>query len=62
VKAIHSISRLTQLSLHFLSGAVEGLLKPEAKADLTSILTYYHVVAGNVNVGDLSDGQMVTSF
>jgi uncharacterized surface protein with fasciclin (FAS1) repeats len=43
------------------AGTVEGLLKPEAKADLTSILTY-HVVAGNVMSSDLSDGQMVTTL
>ncbi|SFB60417.1 fasciclin domain-containing protein [Algoriphagus aquimarinus] len=43
------------------AGTVEGLLKPEAKADLTSILTY-HVVAGNVMSGDLKDGQMVTTL
>lgn len=42
-------------------GTVEGLLKPEAKADLTSILTL-HVVAGNVMAGDLTDGQMVTTL
>lgn len=42
-------------------GTVEGLLKPEAKADLTAILTY-HVVAGNVLAGDLSDGQVVTTL
>ena len=43
------------------AGTVEGLLKPEAKADLTAILTY-HVVAGNVLASDLSDGQMVTTL
>jgi uncharacterized surface protein with fasciclin (FAS1) repeats len=43
------------------AGTVEGLLKPEAKDDLTSILTL-HVVAGNVMAGDLSDGQMVTTL
>ncbi|REG94201.1 fasciclin domain-containing protein [Algoriphagus antarcticus] len=43
------------------AGTVDGLLKPEAKADLTSILTY-HVVAGNVMSSDLSDGQMVTTL
>lgn len=43
------------------AGTVEGLLKPESKADLTSILTY-HVVAGNVMSGDLTDGQMVTTL
>jgi uncharacterized surface protein with fasciclin (FAS1) repeats len=39
-------------------GTVEGLLKPEKKADLASILTY-HVVAGSVKAADLKDGQMV---
>lgn len=43
------------------AGTVDGLLKPEAKADLTSVLTY-HVVAGNVMSGDLTDGQMVTTL
>ncbi len=43
------------------AGTVEGLLKPEAKADLTAILTL-HVVAGNVMSGDLADGQMVTTL
>ncbi|MEP0712795.1 fasciclin domain-containing protein [Algoriphagus sp.] len=42
-------------------GTVEGLLKPEAKDDLTNILTL-HVVAGNVMSGDLTDGQMVTTL
>src|SRR6056297_777737 len=36
-------------------GTVEGLLKPENKDKLTSILTY-HVVPGKVMSGDLSDG------
>jgi uncharacterized surface protein with fasciclin (FAS1) repeats len=39
-------------------GTVDGLLKPEKKADLAAILTY-HVVAGNVKAADLKDGQMV---
>ncbi len=39
-------------------GAVEGLLKPEAKADLTSVLTY-HVVPGAVKAADLKDGQKI---
>lgn len=43
------------------AGTVEGLLKPEAKADLSAILTY-HVVAGNVMSSDLSDGQMITTL
>ncbi|WP_101068411.1 fasciclin domain-containing protein [Roseovarius salinarum] len=36
-------------------GTVEGLLEPENKDKLTSILTY-HVVPGKVMSGDLSDG------
>ncbi len=41
-------------------GTVEGLLKPENKDQLTAILTY-HVVAGKVMSGDLSDGMMATT-
>lgn len=37
-------------------GTVEGLLKPEKKADLAKILTY-HVVAGTMKSTDLKDGQ-----
>jgi uncharacterized surface protein with fasciclin (FAS1) repeats len=37
------------------AGTVEELLKPENKEKLASILTY-HVVAGKVLSGDLSDG------
>jgi len=40
------------------AGAVEGLLKPEMKADLTSVLTY-HVVAGAFKAADLKDGQKI---
>lgn len=40
------------------AGTVDGLLKPENKADLTSILTY-HVVAGAIKAADLKDGQKV---
>ncbi|MGR3762092.1 fasciclin domain-containing protein [Roseobacteraceae bacterium NS-SX3] len=36
-------------------GTVEELLKPENKEKLTAILTY-HVVAGKVMSGDLTDG------
>lgn len=43
------------------AGTVEGLLKPESKDALTGILTF-HVVAGNVMSGDLSDGQEVTTL
>ena len=35
------------------AGAVDGLLKPEAKPALTGVLTY-HVVAGNVDAAALS--------
>ena len=35
------------------AGAVDGLLKPEMKADLAAVLTY-HVVAGNVDAAALS--------
>lgn len=37
-------------------GTVEGLLKPEKKADLTKILTY-HVVPGSYMASSLKDGQ-----
>jgi uncharacterized surface protein with fasciclin (FAS1) repeats len=42
-------------------GTVENLLLEENKDQLTSILTF-HVVAGNVMSGDLSDGQVVTTL
>jgi uncharacterized surface protein with fasciclin (FAS1) repeats len=35
------------------AGAVDGLLKPEMKADLAGVLTY-HVVSGNVDAATLS--------
>ena len=38
------------------AGTVDGLLKPEKKADLTAILTY-HVVPGALKAADLKDGQ-----
>jgi uncharacterized surface protein with fasciclin (FAS1) repeats len=38
------------------AGAVDNLLKPEMKGDLTSVLTY-HVVPGALNAADLKDGQ-----
>lgn len=38
------------------AGAVQNLLKPEMKADLTSVLTY-HVVPGVFKAADLKDGQ-----
>lgn len=37
-------------------GTLETLLKPENKSKLASILTY-HVVSGNVQAGDLFNGQ-----
>jgi uncharacterized surface protein with fasciclin (FAS1) repeats len=43
------------------AGTVDGLLKPEKKADLTSILTY-HVVAGAVKSSELKDGQKVKTL
>jgi len=43
------------------AGTVDTLLKPENKDQLTGVLTY-HVVAGNVMSGDLSDGQVVTTL
>lgn len=42
-------------------GTVDNLLQPEMKNELIDILTY-HVVAGNVMAGDLSDGQVVTTL
>ena len=38
-------------------GTVEGLLKPEAKGDLTNVLLY-HVVPGKVMSGDIAMGTM----
>lgn len=38
------------------AGTVDGLLKPEKKADLTKVLTY-HVVPGALKAADLKDGQ-----
>jgi uncharacterized surface protein with fasciclin (FAS1) repeats len=38
------------------AGAVDTLLKPEMKKDLTSVLTY-HVVSGSLRAADLTDGQ-----
>jgi uncharacterized surface protein with fasciclin (FAS1) repeats len=42
------------------AATLEGLMKPEMKADLTKILTY-HVVAGAVKAADLKDGQELTT-
>ncbi|TKC10214.1 fasciclin domain-containing protein [Pedobacter polaris] len=39
---------------------LDGLMKPEMKADLTKILTY-HVVAGALKAADLKDGQELTT-
>ena len=41
-------------------GTLDSLTQPENKETLTAILTY-HVVAGDVMSGDLSDGQEVTT-
>lgn len=38
------------------AGAVDNLLKPEMKKDLTGVLTY-HVVPGALRAADLKDGQ-----
>ena len=38
------------------AGAVDNLLKPEMKKDLTGVLTY-HVVPGALKAADLKDGQ-----
>jgi len=38
------------------AGAVDNLLKPEMKKDLTGVLTY-HVVPGAMRAADLKDGQ-----
>lgn len=38
------------------AGAVDNLLKPEMKNDLTGVLTY-HVVSGALRAADLKDGQ-----
>lgn len=37
-------------------GTVDGLLKPEKKADLSKVLTF-HVVSGSLKAADLQDGQ-----
>ncbi len=42
------------------AGTVDTLLKPENKAQLTSILTY-HVVPGALRAADLKEGQMLTT-
>lgn len=39
---------------------LDGLMKPEMKADLTKILTY-HVVPGAVKAADLKDGMELTT-
>lgn len=39
---------------------LDGLMKPEMKADLTKILTY-HVVPGALKAADLKDGQELTT-
>jgi uncharacterized surface protein with fasciclin (FAS1) repeats len=40
------------------AGTVEGLLKPEKKADLQNILQY-HVFVGGLKAEDLKDGQLL---
>ncbi|HEX8298294.1 MAG TPA: fasciclin domain-containing protein [Rubricoccaceae bacterium] len=42
------------------AGTVATLVRPENRAQLTSILTY-HVVAGNLMASDLRDGQTLTT-
>ena len=42
------------------AGTVEDLLKPENKEKLTAVLTY-HVIAGKVMSGDLSDGMQAAT-
>lgn len=42
------------------AGTVDSLILPESKEKLTSILTY-HVVAGKVMSGDLSDGMVAAT-
>jgi len=39
---------------------LDGLMKPEMKADLTKILTY-HVVSGALKAADLKDGEELTT-
>ena len=43
------------------AGAVDNLLKPEMKKDLTGVLTY-HVVSGAVKAADLKDGQIIKTL
>ena len=42
------------------AATLDGLMKPEMKADLTKILTF-HVVAGALKAADLTDGQELTT-
>ena len=42
------------------AGAVDNLLKPAMKKDLTNVLTY-HVVAGSYKAADLKDGMELTT-
>ena len=39
---------------------VDGLLKPENKANLTKVLNY-HVISGRLKAADLKDGQELTT-
>jgi uncharacterized surface protein with fasciclin (FAS1) repeats len=43
------------------AGAVDNLLKPEMKKDLTSVLTY-HVVAGSYKSSNLKNGMELTTI
>jgi uncharacterized surface protein with fasciclin (FAS1) repeats len=43
------------------AGAVDGLLQPDKKQDLTKVLTY-HVVSGAVKAADLKDGQKIKTL
>lgn len=42
------------------AGAVDNLLKPEMKKDLTNVLTY-HVVSGSYKSSDLKNGMELTT-
>lgn len=43
-----------------IQSAVDNLLKPENKAELSKILTY-HVISGKMEAADLEDGQELTT-
>lgn len=44
-----------------IQSTVDGLLKPESKSKLQSVLKY-HVVAGTIKAADLTDGQELTTL